>query len=150
MSASRVLVAVAARSIQPFEGQVTLPQFRVLVVLCARGPTTIGRLADELGVVPSTATRIGERLIAAALASRSAGENDRRSVLLTASEAGRGIVEAVSSRRRQEIQDILARMIPEQQRGLVQALHAFAEAAGEVPEWEWSMPATGPSAALPA
>jgi hypothetical protein len=38
LSASRVLVAVAARSLAEMPGEVTLTQYRSLVVLASRGP----------------------------------------------------------------------------------------------------------------
>ena len=54
-------------------------------------------------------------------------------------EPGRAIVDRVTRRRRKEIATIL-RSVPEQNRNrLVEALNAFAEAAGEVPEQAWSL-----------
>jgi hypothetical protein len=62
LRASRALVAVAARSIAQVDDTVTLPQYRALVALAARGPQNMGALADELGVHASTATRMCDRL----------------------------------------------------------------------------------------
>ncbi len=42
LRASRALVAVAARSIASVDDTVTLPQFRTLVALAARGPQNVG------------------------------------------------------------------------------------------------------------
>src|SRR4051794_17698243 len=61
--ASRVLVAVAARSLAEVTDDVTLPQFRALVVLASQGPQLIGSLAEQLDVNPSTASRLSERLV---------------------------------------------------------------------------------------
>ena len=56
LTASRVLVAVAARSLAEHEGEVSLQQYRGLVVLASRGPQRPVDLAEALGVDPSTAT----------------------------------------------------------------------------------------------
>ena len=52
------LVSIAARSIAEKAHEVTLAQFRALVVLQSRGPQSLQDLATELDVVPSTATRM--------------------------------------------------------------------------------------------
>src|ERR1700745_1711626 len=62
LAASRALVAVAARSLAAAGDEVTLPQYRALVVLAARGPQGTAELAAALAVNPSTATRMCDRL----------------------------------------------------------------------------------------
>ena len=63
LSASRVLVAVAARSLADVGEEVTLTQYRTLVVLASRGPQNLAGLADAVGVTPATATRMCDRLV---------------------------------------------------------------------------------------
>ncbi|MGH3283480.1 MAG: MarR family winged helix-turn-helix transcriptional regulator [Streptosporangiaceae bacterium] len=63
LAASRALVAVAARSLAAAGDEVTLPQYRALVVLAARGPQGTAELAAALAVNPSTATRMCDRLV---------------------------------------------------------------------------------------
>ncbi|MYY84016.1 MarR family transcriptional regulator, partial [Streptomyces sp. SID335] len=70
LTASRLLVAVSARSLAEVEERVTLPQFRMLVVLSTRGATKLVTLAEHLQVAPSTAMRMVDRLITAGLADR--------------------------------------------------------------------------------
>ena len=50
--ASRVLVSVSARSLAGVDHDVTLPQYRALVVLASRGVQRPGDLADALGLPP--------------------------------------------------------------------------------------------------
>jgi DNA-binding MarR family transcriptional regulator len=133
LTASRLLVAVSARSLAAFEDRVTLPQFRTLVVLATRGPMNLIRLAELLDVNPSTATRMTDRLAAAGLLQREANPDTRREVVLTLTEEGRHIVEQVTALRRTAIADIVARMPVQQRSGLVRALHSFTEAGGEAP-----------------
>jgi len=131
LTASRVLVAVSARSLAAVEDRVTLPQFRMLVVLSTRGATKLVALADLLGVAPSTAMRMVDRLIAAGLADRRTNPGNRRETLLQLTDEGRRTVADVTARRRQEIAAIVERLAPERRTALVAALTAFNEASGE-------------------
>ncbi|MEV7891823.1 MarR family winged helix-turn-helix transcriptional regulator [Streptomyces sp. NPDC002817] len=131
LTASRLLVAVSARSLAEVEERVTLPQFRMLVVLSTRGATKLVTLADLLQVAPSTAMRMVDRLIAAGLADRQLNPGNRRETLLQLTEEGRRTVADVTSRRRAEIAAIVERLRPTQRLALIEALAAFNEAGGE-------------------
>ncbi|MEU2158824.1 MarR family transcriptional regulator [Streptomyces sp. NPDC019396] len=131
LTASRLLVAVSARSLAAVEERVTLPQFRLLVVLSSQGPAKLVTLAERLGVNPSTAMRMIDRLIAAGLTAREPNPDSRRETVLRLTDEGRALVEDVMARRRQEIAGIVTRMAPEQRIALIDALTAFNEAGGE-------------------
>jgi DNA-binding MarR family transcriptional regulator len=131
LTASRLLVAVSARSLAEVEEGVTLPQFRMLVVLSTRGATKLVALAELLQVAPSTAMRMVDRLIAAGLADRHLNPDNRRETLLQLTDEGRRTVEDVTARRRAEIAQIVARLAPDQRASLIEALSAFNEAGGE-------------------
>jgi DNA-binding MarR family transcriptional regulator len=131
LTASRLLVAISARSLTAVEDRVTLPQFRTLVVLATRGPMNLIGLAEVLDVNPSTATRMTDRLSAAGLLSREVNPDTRREIVLTLTSAGRQIVEDVTAMRRTALAEIVARMPPPQRAGLVSALRSFAAAGGE-------------------
>ncbi|HEX5120710.1 MAG TPA: MarR family transcriptional regulator [Pseudonocardiaceae bacterium] len=131
LTASRLLVAVSARSIASVDDSITLPQYRLLVVLFNYGPLKLATLAEHLGVNPSTATRMIDRLIATRLASRQVNPSSRREVVVELTEAGAGVVSEATSRRREEIAGIVARMPDRRRRDLVAALEAFADAGGE-------------------
>jgi DNA-binding MarR family transcriptional regulator len=138
LSASRVLVAVAARSLADIAEEVTLTQYRTLVVLASRGPQNLVGLAEAVGVTPATATRMCDRLVKKKLIVRQSEQDDRRQVRLELTKKGLKLVGAVTNRRRREIEAILSTIAPEEQTVLVQALSQFAAAAGEVPEQDWS------------
>ncbi|MFI7382179.1 MarR family winged helix-turn-helix transcriptional regulator [Streptomyces sp. NPDC049813] len=131
LTASRVLVAVAARSLAEVEDRVTLPQFRMLVVLSSRGDTKLVGLAELLGVAPSTAMRMVDRLIAAGLADRQTNPVNRRETLLRLTAEGRRTVENVTARRREGIAAIVERLAPGQRTALIAALSDFNEAGSE-------------------
>ncbi|WP_327748157.1 MarR family winged helix-turn-helix transcriptional regulator [Streptomyces europaeiscabiei] len=131
LTASRLLVALSARSLTEVEERVTLPQFRMLVVLHTRGATKLVVLADLLQVAPSTAMRMVDRLITAGLADRHLNPDNRRETLLQLTAEGRRTVEDVTARRRTEIAAIVERLRPVQRLALMEALAAFNEAGGE-------------------
>jgi DNA-binding MarR family transcriptional regulator len=136
LSASRVLVAVASRSLAGNEN-VTLAQYRTLVVLQSRGPQSAQNLAAELGVAPSTVTRMCDRLVGKGLVKREAVAENRREVRVLVTPAGADIVGAVSRRRRRELRRIVSAMTDRERGTLVRALESFNQAAGEVPEDDW-------------
>lgn len=138
LTASRVLVAIAARSLAEVADEVTLTQYRSLVVLASRGPQSVAALAHELAVTPSTASRLCDRLVRKRLVRRREDPRDRRAVRLALTPEGRALVDAVTERRRTEIADLLEGIPHESQRSMVQALRQLGEAAGEVPEQQWS------------
>jgi DNA-binding MarR family transcriptional regulator len=138
LSASRVLVAVAARSLSDIAEEVTLTQYRTLVVLASRGPQNLAGLAESVGVTPATATRMCDRLVKKKLIARQPEKEDRRQVRLVLTKNGLELVAAVTDRRRREIGAIVNTIAPVEQTVLVQALSRFAAAAGEVPEQDWS------------
>jgi DNA-binding MarR family transcriptional regulator len=134
LAASRALVAVAARSLAAAGDEVTLPQYRALVVLAARGPQGTAELAAALAVNPSTATRMCDRLVRKGLIRRHRQAGDRRSVRITLTAAGRGLVAEVTRRRRAELTRLLAALPPGQHEPVIAAFRAFAAAAGELPQ----------------
>ncbi|WP_433251890.1 MarR family winged helix-turn-helix transcriptional regulator [Actinomadura nitritigenes] len=133
LTASRLLVAISARSLAAVEDAVTPPQFRLLVVLSAQGPAKLVTLAGLLEVNPSTALRMVDRLAAAGLVDRRASPASGREVRIQLTAAGRAIVGDVTARRRADIAAVVTRMPPEQRRALVAALRAFNAAGGEPP-----------------
>lgn len=136
LTASRLLVAVSARSLAAVEERVTLPQFRLLVLLATHGETNLVKLSERLVVNPSTALRMVDRLVDGGFVARRANPASRREVLLRLTEPGQQIVGEVIARRRQEITVIVTKMSDEDRAGLVKALRAFAAAGGEPSEEE--------------
>ena len=137
LRASRVLLAVAVRSLAAADHDVTLPQYRALVVLASRGPQRPTALAEALAVHPSTITRPCDRLVAKRLVHRAESATNRREVSIRLTPAGRRLVDAVTERRRAEIAAIVARIPAGERATMVDALHALGEAAGEPADAAW-------------
>lgn len=131
VTASRALLGIIARSMAPALEQVTLPQFRVLVVLSSAGPLRMGALAARLGVNISTFSRTADRLVAGGWAARAENPLSRREILLELTDQGRTLVDAVTGHRRRLITQVLAEMNEPDRAALARSLGAFADAAGE-------------------
>jgi len=137
LGASRAMVALAARSLAGLDADVTLPQYRALVVLASRGTQRVVDISTELGVNPSTGTRMVERLVRKGHLKRQRTVRDRREVTLTLTASGRALVSDVTERRRAELAGIVATMPAEWHAPVIAALTSVARTVGEVPESEW-------------
>jgi DNA-binding MarR family transcriptional regulator len=137
MLASRAFVGLTVRSLAAVDDDVTLPQFRALVVLAVRGPRKLQEIAEELQVNPSTGTRMVDRLVRKDLVRRQRDDDDRRVVRLCLTKEGHEVVDRVVQRRRAELERIVAATAGLWEPSVTWALTAFAEAAGEMPEQEW-------------
>lgn len=131
LTASRVLMGISARSLADVEETVTVPQFRMLVVLESRGQTNLSALADMLDVNASAALRMVQRLVAAGLVLSSGNPANRREVNIRLTRAGSQLVARVTRRRRIALTKIVSEMLPSERAQFLSALNAFAEAAGE-------------------
>ena len=138
VAASKALVGVAAHSLAPIEEELTLVQFRALLLVVEGRATSPGDLAIALDVHPSNATRVSDRLAARGLIVREAAEGDRRAIVLDATTAGRAVIRQVLDQRRREIEKILERMGHEAA-GVADALARFAAAAGESADDAWRL-----------
>jgi DNA-binding MarR family transcriptional regulator len=133
---SRVLVGIAARSLDRSGADITLSQCRALVTLTQRRPLSLVGLAEALGVNPSTATRMCDRLIAKDLVSRTRVE---AGVSLTPTTAGLKVVQTITRARRDELRRIVSQLSEDDQRELVRCMDSFRTAAGEIGEGEWTL-----------
>ena len=110
-------------------------QLRVLTIVAGNGHTNMNRLAEALDVVPSSASRLCDRLEATGLLRRAPDPRDRREVRLVLTPAARRMLDELRERRRTALAEVLARMTAAGQQELVRALAAF-DAAAEVGEQE--------------
>ena len=113
--------------------EVSLPQFRLLMVLDELGPASSQRCAHALGVVGSSVTRLADRLDASGHLVRGRDADNRSLVVLELTDAGREIVQRVQSHRRAELGRALDLMAPEERAACAAALRTLREGlAGSV------------------
>jgi DNA-binding MarR family transcriptional regulator len=131
LTASRALLGVIARSLAPVMDTVTLPQFRVLVVLSNFGPLRMGEVAHRLGANQSSFSRFADRMVAVGLIARSASPGSRREVIVSLTEDGARVYNEVTDARRREISRLLATLSGPDLEAVRTGFEIFARAAGE-------------------
>jgi DNA-binding MarR family transcriptional regulator len=110
-------------------------QLRVLTIISGARHTNMSRLAEALDVVPSSASRLCDRLEATGLLRRVPDPRDRREVRLLLTPAAGRLLDELRERRRAALAEVLERMSPAGRQDLLRALTAFDNAAA-VPEAE--------------
>ncbi|GIM94271.1 MarR family winged helix-turn-helix transcriptional regulator [Paractinoplanes toevensis] len=103
-------------------------QLRVLTIVAGNRHTNMSRLAEALEVVPSSASRLCDRLEATGLLRRVPDPRDRREVRLLLTPAARRLLDQLRERRRTALAAVLERMPDDDRQDLVRALEAFAAA----------------------
>jgi len=113
----------------------TMTQLRLLFLLRPTDGLSAGALADQLGVTPSTLTRIMDRLVRHDLVYRETDYHDRRLVRHHLTAEARRIIEEMERFGRARMDHILARLTPVELERIVFALRdlsaAFEAAAAE-------------------
>jgi len=137
LAVSRALVGLSVQSVAASPVEVTLVQYRVLLLLAAEGDQQIGDIASALAVNPSNATRHCDRLQKLGLVERRRSSTDGRVVRVALSGLGKEVVEAVSARRREEVRRVLEAMPEVDVDAVVASLRAFSSAAGEAAAHGW-------------
>ena len=107
-------------------------QLRVLTIISRSEHTNMSRLAEALDVVPSSASRLCDRLEATGLLRRVPDPRDRREVRLLLTPAARRLLDDLRESRRRALAAVLERMSPVGRLDLVRALSEFDEAARAV------------------
>ncbi|MFI1994300.1 MarR family transcriptional regulator [Actinoplanes sp. NPDC020271] len=106
-------------------------QLRVLTIVAENRHTNMSRLAEALDVVPSSASRLCDRLEATGLLRRVVDPRDRREVRLLLTPASRRLLADLREHRRAALTEVLERMPVSARQDLVRALRAFEAAAAD-------------------
>ncbi len=128
-AAAEVLVIVWGRAQESLQQPVSASQLRALLVVDKAGEINLNGLAEELGAIPSSASRLCDRLQAAGLLTRTTGRTDRREVVLSLTPDGRKLLRTLRATRRTDIGRVLAAMTEDEQASLLAALESFRAAA---------------------
>ena len=137
VTASRALVGIAVHSLGAAPVEVTVAQYRLLVLVAAAGERTVGDIADLLGINQSNATRHSDRLQRLGLVSRRRSTSDGRVVRVALTDAGRELVDTVLRQRRDDVRRVLERLDDAPADAALAALRAFNEAAHELEQERW-------------
>ncbi len=103
-----------------------------LSLICQQGPLRMGALADAMHITPASTTRAVGCLVDKGLVERVRAEDDQRSVVVTATMAGRERYGEISSRIQQGLSEILSEFSPEEQLLLAEYLERFVNAVDKL------------------
>ena len=104
-------------------------QFAVLAALWTHGQHTLGELADRERVSAPSMNRTVNCLQESGYITRSADENDGRKVVISLTDAGRGVVAETARRRDAWVETALAELTPQERATLAEAAEIMARMA---------------------
>ncbi|MGH3165035.1 MAG: MarR family winged helix-turn-helix transcriptional regulator [Trebonia sp.] len=137
---TRALVGITMQSLQVLAGEVSLPQFRLLLVASVLGRVPSSRIAAEAMMTPSSVTRLTDKLAAAGLLERGADSRSRSIVTIGITRAGLDLVTRVVERRHELLAAVLGGMTPEDRETAARTACQFAGLAADAA----ALSATGP------
>ena len=119
--------ALAVRATGLLLHRVSASQFQALLHIEQAGSLNLGGLAEAMSVIPSSATRLAQRLLAADLISRAPAVHDRREVLLTLTPTGARVVASARQLRREQLESALLGMSERDRRSVLHGLRLLGE-----------------------
>lgn len=132
LGACAALTSLAGRSLGVLGGQLSAAQYRMLVALESSEPLRVVDLAHVLEVDSSSIGRMCDRLERKGLLVRRRAPGDRRTVLVSLSEAGRQMVEDATSSRHAAIDAVFAQLGERQRQAAISALRAAVRACEQM------------------
>ncbi len=106
----------------------TVPQLKCLFYISNQGKTNFRKLADRLKVSPSNITGIIDRLVEQGLVSRTENPEDRRVLLLQATNEGETLVTELREKRSIYLSQTLTDLSPEELDSIAQGLALLVRA----------------------
>lgn len=127
---TRLLVGVTLHSFDELRGGegdervecVSMPQFRLLLMLNDLGRSPSAKVAEALGLGPSSVTRLADRLCASGHLVRGGDPSNRSVVTIELTARGRALVRRVVDRRHATLAALLAPLDPAERATLGAAL----------------------------
>jgi DNA-binding MarR family transcriptional regulator len=126
------LLMTAARGLRRRFGAVTAQwdvtpgQARALRAVCNAGVLRLSALAEELGIVPRSATEVVDALEARGLVARRADPADRRATCVVPTAEGRRVSALIDEARAAQAEQLLERLTPADRTELDRILRLLA------------------------
>jgi MarR family transcriptional regulator, organic hydroperoxide resistance regulator len=115
---------------EPWIGlNLSIAQVKSLFFIADRGKTNFKKLAEALGVTPPNITGIIDRLVEQGLVSRTENREDRRVMLLQATDKGQLLLTHLRERRLSQMKQVLSQMSSEELTSLSRGMFALVKAA---------------------
>ena len=122
---------IASRGV-PVDVHLSPGHVQVLISL-ARGPCSVGQLAEVVGVSSPAATQLVDRLVEHGMVERRHDEADRRIVLVDYVPGMRDVARRIVESRRRRLEEVMGSLTDEEARAFVKGLKLLAESFGVAP-----------------
>lgn len=130
--ATRGLLEINVGVLEQMEKKVGLAPLRALQALERLGPSLVTELGDDMDLLPSTASRLSDRLADAGLITRRVSPTNRRATLLELTDSGQSALQELIALRRTALRAVAARMTDEDRESLLKGTRAFTAARQEL------------------
>ncbi|MFC9437390.1 MarR family winged helix-turn-helix transcriptional regulator [Nocardia sp. NPDC057030] len=124
--AAAQLMALWGRAQQAVGTRVSPSQLQALTIVQRHGQINLNGLAAELDAMPSSASRLCDRLQAAGLLARTASPANRREVMLALTKDGQRLLTQAGDNRRRELAQVLQGMSVAGRAALLAGLAEFS------------------------
>lgn len=132
--ALRGLLELSVGVLSDMEENVSPSDLRALQSLEHLGGAKVTALGDALGVPPSTASRMSDRLTAAGLITREVAPDNRRATWLELTADGRAVLADLARARAAALGRVIEGMTDDGQKALLTGAEGFADAYRQVQE----------------
>ncbi len=126
--ATRGLLALNVVVLEEVEKRVGLATLRALQSLERLGPSLVTELGADLDLVPSSASRLSDRLAEAGLITRRVAPHNRRATILELTDSGRAILDDVVARRAERFRSVSEQLSSVEREHLLAGATAFTAA----------------------
>jgi DNA-binding MarR family transcriptional regulator len=109
--------------------RLSAPQLSALLVVERSEGINLRRLAEELKMLLSSASRLTDRLVASGMVERVPGRVDRREIAIFLTPSSRALLDELRRTRRAMLTAVLERMSPTGRAALIRGLTEFAVVA---------------------
>ncbi len=130
--ATRGLLALNVVVLEEIEKRVGLPTLRALQSLERLGPSLVTELGEDLDLVPSSASRLSDRLAEAGLITRTVAPHNRRATVLELTDAGQAILDEVVAKRAEQFHRVTEQMSNREREQLLRGAAAFTAAYSQL------------------
>jgi DNA-binding MarR family transcriptional regulator len=103
----------------------TMPQFKLLLLVASRKGLRVGGLAQGLGVTPPTVTSMLDRLVEHGLVRRDDDPVDRRLVIASVTAKGLRLLQRLNVRAEDEAAQCMQDLAPDDLRALLRGMEAL-------------------------
>ena len=129
--AAQALLSVSDAARELATPRLSSPQLSALLVVERAEGINLRRLAEELKMLLSSASRLCDRLVASGMVERVPGRVDRREIAIYLTPSSRTLLEELRGTRRAMLTALLERMSPTGRTALIRGLTEFAAVAEE-------------------